>query len=171
MTEVRKSSATFVLGRDVGLFGRWLRLIGGVLLLGGILWDEVADPPPLGFYGATALYFVVVTGIYLVGYYLLSEGVFARANAWINTLILVGPPVMVFVLDLGPDAFQVGLWLYVGVSLIANFVMSYGGCEVVALPSLILRRKYTVYCPMNAVDVVEKAVVERKARTNRKETG
>ena len=77
MTEVRKASETFVLGRDAGLFGRWLRLIGGMLLLGGILWDVVADAPPLGFYGATALYFVVVTGIYLVVYYLLGEGFLA----------------------------------------------------------------------------------------------
>ena len=117
------------------------------------------------------MYFVAVTGVYLVAYYLLGDGFFARTNAWINTLILVGPPVVVFILDLGPDAFQVGLWLYVAVSLIANFMMSYGGCEVVGIPSLILRRKYTVYCPLNAVDAVEKAVTERKARTNRKETG
>ena len=171
MTEADKWSATSVLGRDAGLFGRWLRLIGGVLLLGGILWDVMADAPPLGFYGATAMYFVVVAGVYLAAYYLLGERFFARANAWINTLILVGPPVVVFVLDLGPDAFQVGLWLYVAVSLIANFVMSYGGCEVVAIPSLILKRKYTVYCPLNVVDVVEKAVAERKARTKRKQTG
>ena len=69
----------------------------------------------------------------------------------------------VFVLDLGPDAFQVGLWLYVAASLIANFFASYGGCEIVGFPSLLLGRKYTVYCPMNAVDVVDKAIAERKA--------
>ncbi len=171
MTEVRKSGATFILGRDAGRLGRWLRLIGGVLLLGGILWDVIADAPPPGFYGATALYFVAVNGVYLAAYYLLGETFFVRANAWINTLILVGPPLGVFILDLGPDALQVGLWLYVAVSLIANFAMSYGGCEVVGIPALVLRRKYTVYCPLNAVDVVEKAVAERKARINRKETG
>jgi hypothetical protein len=171
MTEARESGATFVLGRDVGSVGRWLRLIVGVCLLGSILWDVIADAPPLGFYGATAMYFVVVTGVYFVAYYLLGEGFFARANAWINTLILVGPPVVVFVLDLGPDAFQVGLWFYVAVSLLVTFVMSYGGCEVVGIPSLILGRKYPVYCPLNAVDAVEKAVAERKARTERKETG
>jgi hypothetical protein len=171
MTEAHKSSARFVLGRDAGLFGRWARLVVGVLLLGGILWDVISDAPPSGFYGATAMYFVAVTGVYLVAYYLLGDGFFARTNAWTNAVILVGPPVVVFILDLGPDAFQVGLWLYVAVSLIANFVMSYGGCEVVGIPSLILRRKYTVYCPLNAVDVVEKAVTERKARTNRREAG
>jgi len=162
MTEARKSSAAFVLGRDTGLFGRWLRLICGVLLLGGISWAVMADAPPPGFYGAAALFFVVVTVLYLAAYYLLSEGFFAKANSWINTLILVGPPVVVFVLDLGPDALQVGLWLYVAVSLIANFVMRYGGCEVVGIPALILRRKYTVYCPLNAVDVVDKVIGERK---------
>ena len=74
MIEARESSAAFVLGRDAGLFGGWLRLIAGVLLFGGIVWDVMADAPPLSFYGATALYFVAVTGVYLVAYYLLGEG-------------------------------------------------------------------------------------------------
>jgi hypothetical protein len=163
MTEARKQASTFVLGRDAGRLGRGLRLIVGVLLLSGILWDVMADAPPRGFYGATALYFVVVTGVYFVAHYLLGEGVFARVNPWISTLILIGPPVAVFVLDLGPDVFQVGLWLYVAASLIANFFASYGGCEIVGFPSLLLGRKYTVYCPINAVDVVDKAIAERKA--------
>ncbi len=91
MTEARKQASTFVLGRDAGRLGRVLRLIVGVLLLSGILWDVMANAPPRGFYGATALYFVVVTGVYFVAHYLLGEGVFARMNPWISTLILIGP--------------------------------------------------------------------------------
>jgi hypothetical protein len=42
--------------------------------------------------------------------------------------------------------------------------MSYGGCEVVAIPSLIFRTRYTLYCPYNAVDVVENALLKGSAR-------
>ena len=48
MTEARKQASTFVLGRDAGRLGRGLRLIVGVLLLSGILWDVIADAPPRG---------------------------------------------------------------------------------------------------------------------------
>ena len=42
--------------------------------------------------------------------------------------------------------------------------MSYGGCEVMAIPSLIFRRRYVVYCRYNVVDVVDKVVADRKDR-------
>src|SRR5712692_4391945 len=38
---------------------------------------------------------------------------------------------------------------------------SYGGCEVVAFPSLLFRRHYTVYCPLNAIDLVERRYTKR----------
>ncbi|MGH3621800.1 MAG: DUF6410 domain-containing protein [Sciscionella sp.] len=34
--------------------------------------------------------------------------------------------------------------------------MAYGGCEVVAIPSLVSGRRPTVYCPFNAVDAAER---------------
>jgi hypothetical protein len=42
--------------------------------------------------------------------------------------------------------------------LIFNFAMSYGGCEVMAIPSLIFGRRYIIYCPWNVVDAVDKVV-------------
>ena len=35
------------------------------------------------------------------------------------------------------------------------------GCEVVAFPSLLFRRQYTVYCPLNAIDLVERRYTKR----------
>lgn len=163
MTDARRSAAVFALGRDAGPLGRWLRLILGIFLLGYLAWDLVIGAPPLGFYGATALYFVAVAGVYLVVHYLLGAAFFARVTPWITTLSVVGPPVMVLVLGLGPDALHLALGLYVAVSLVASSLASYGGCEMVGIPSLVLGRRYTVYCPMNAVDVVDKTIVERKA--------
>ena len=43
-------------------------------------------------------------------------------------------------------------------ALLLNAVKNYGGCEVLALPSLLFRRWYTVYCPLNAIDAAERAV-------------
>jgi hypothetical protein len=40
--------------------------------------------------------------------------------------------------------------------------MRYGGCEVVAVPSLLFGKRYVVYCPYNVIDVVEKAVLDRR---------
>ena len=44
-------------------------------------------------------------------------------------------------------------------SLVLNAVINNGGCEVIAIPSFIFRRRHTVYCPLNLVDVAENAVV------------
>jgi hypothetical protein len=55
------------------------------------------------------------------------------------------------------------LLLYVGVSLIFSFFMRYGGCEVMSIPGLVFGSRHTVYCPLNVVDAVEKAVIDREA--------
>ncbi len=171
MSEEHKPGSAFTLGLDAGLFGRWARLVLGALVpLIVIVRQLVTQPPSLGFYGATALYFIAALVLYLAAHYFLGERLFARVNPWITTLILVGPPVVVLVLGLGPEAFQLGTALYIAVSLIFNFAMGYGGCEVAAIPSLILGRRYVIYCPWNAVDVVDKAVAERKGRSERERT-
>jgi hypothetical protein len=64
--------------------------------------------------------------------------------------------------DLGPPTFQIGINAYVGISLIVASFMRYGGCEVVAVASLLFGKRYVVYCPYNVIDVVEKAVLDRR---------
>ncbi len=154
----------FQLGLDAGPLGRWTRLIlGGLIPLISIMIQLSSNPPSVAFYGTTVLYFAAVLAVYLAAHYLLGERLLDRANPWIGTLILVGPPTLLLALRLGPPAFQLGLALYVSISLILNFVMSYGGCEVMAIPSVVFRRRYVVYCPWNVIDVVDKALTERRA--------
>jgi hypothetical protein len=50
--------------------------------------------------------------------------------------------------------------MYVAASAILAAAMSYGGCEVVALPALLFKRRHVVYCPYNIIDVMEDAVVK-----------
>ena len=159
-----KERTFFTLGRDAGLFGRWVRLIFGsaipLYILVRELWGKSTPP---AFYPEIFLWFVVVLAVYLAAHYFLGEQLFARANPWISTLILVGPVILEGVFPLGPAPFRVALALYIIVSLIFNFVMSYGGCEVMAIPSLVFHRRYVVYCPWNVVDVVDKVIRDHKA--------
>lgn len=159
-----RGSSIFKLGRDAGLFGRWMRLIFGVAapfyILVSDLWGKSL---PSVFFLEILLWFAVVLVIYLAAHYFLGERLFSRVNPWISTLILVGPVILVSIFPLGPAPFRIALALYIIVSLAFNFVMSYGGCEVMAIPSLVFRHRYVVYCPWNVLDVVDKAIRERKS--------
>ena len=111
-----------------------------------------------------ALYFVATLGAYTAAEVLLGERLLSKASAWPRTAILLGPLVVILALDLGPHVFHHALLLYIGVSLIFSFFMRYGGCEVMSIPGLLFQTRHTVYCPLNAVDVVEKALANRRAR-------
>lgn len=156
------TQAEFTVGHDVGFAGRWFRLIVGVyfsaLTVAQPLLADTANSNPLAFLGEVGLYFVAILIVYVAAFYLLGERVLARANPWVGTLLLLGPLGTITTLELGPEAFRVAIGLYYSLASILNFAMSYGGCEVVALPSLIFGRRYTVYCPYNAVDAIENAL-------------
>ncbi len=150
------------IGREVGTVGRWVRLIGGATLAGYVAFHALSAPSITGL-TELALYFVATLGVYTAATYLLGQRLLATSNAWVGTAILLGPLVVIFALQLGPHVFHHAILLYVGISLIFSYFMRYGGCEVMSIPSLLFGRRYTVYCPLNAVDVVEKAVVGRRS--------
>ena len=165
-------------GLDVGAFGRWTRLVLAFLLLASIAAQVIDDlagsGEPVEFYAGVAAYVAAVSVAYIGAYWLLGRRLLARKNAWINTAIFVGP------------AFLVGFWevlvrpwasfslpadlvmaagIYYGLSLILQWRIRYGGCEVVALPILLTGLRYQTYCiPLIALDAVEKRVVDRSAR-------
>ena len=50
--------------------------------------------------------------------------------------------------------------VYVGISLLLQWKIKYGGCEVVSLPTILFKRRYVTYCiPLVAVDATEKELV------------
>ena len=159
-----KADTSFTIGRDVGFIGRWFRLIIGAYfaLLATVvplLEAPISPVEALAFLGELGLYFAAILVVYLIAFFFLGERVLARANPWVGTIILLGPLVVITAFGLGPQPFRVALGLYYSVSSIFNFAMSYGGCEVIAIPSLIFGRRYTVYCPYNAVDAIESAML------------
>ena len=150
------------LGRDVGVVGRWFRLAVGGTLSGYVVYHAAQSPSAMQVL-ELALYFVAALAAYMAAEYFLGERLLAKVNAWPRTVILLGPLVVIFALQLGPKVFHHGLLLYFGVSLIVSFFTRYGGCEVMSIPGLIFGTRHTVYCPLNAVDAVEKAAIDRQA--------
>ena len=163
------------LGLDVGLFGRWSRLLWGVAILlplaVGAFWDLQDSGSSLTFYRLAGGYFLGIGAAYVGVYWALGERIFAKTNAWVNTAVFVGPAFVVAWWELLfrpltglalPLALPLGMSAYIGISFILQWKIRYGGCEVVALPILLSKRRYTTYClPLVAVDAVEKVVVER----------
>ena len=163
------------LGLDVGVFGRWSRLLWGFAIVLPLAFGAVRDlqgsGSSLSFYGLAGAYFLGISAAYVSVYWAFGERFFARANPWVNTAIFVGPAFVVAWwgllfgpptgIDL-PSALPLGMSAYIGISFILQWKIRYGGCEVVALPILLSKRRYTTYClPLVALDAVEKVVVER----------
>lgn len=152
------TQAEFRLGLDVGRLGRWFRLILGMLVLFYVADAVVFQHPTLSFLGVAGLYLIGVSGMYLAAYYWLGERLLIKSNPWLGTCILVVPVLIGLVTDLLPQSLRLALLIYIGVSLVLNFAMSYGGCEVLALPTLVFRRRYTVYCPSTVIDCLESII-------------
>jgi hypothetical protein len=149
------------IGLDLGLFGRIARFLLGSVMVAGILHDLATSNPPPMLLANAALYFLLSLIAYAAAFYVLRERILARMNPWVGTAIFLTPVLVVLLFGLGPPAFQIGINAYLGISLIVASFMRYGGCEVVAIPSLVSGRRYTVYCPYNVIDVVEKIASSR----------
>jgi Family of unknown function (DUF6410) len=80
---------------------------------------------------------------------------------WIRTGIFWAPMMFIPLLLLISRGWGFGVLLYLSVALIVGGLTSYGGCEMVALPSFLFRRHYTIYCPLNAIDLVERRYTKR----------
>ena len=166
-------------GLNVGGIGRWSRLIFGLLILlplaASIIQDFSQRGLSVAFYGLTTLYFIIIVVAYSGVYWFLGERLFAQANPWLNTLILVGPAFVVAWWDFLvfpftgirlPGALQLAMGFYVGLSFILQWRIKYGGCEVVSIPILLFKKRYTTYCiPIVAMDAVEKVVIDRIGKT------
>ncbi len=163
------------LGLDVGFVGRWSRLILGFLFVGPVAVQIANDLRTSGGdlspYVPTVAYLAGIVAAYVAVYWVLGERLFARGFVWTNTAILVGPAAVVawWNLTVGPVTgislpapFALAMAIYIGVSFLIQWRIKYGGCEVVSIPILILRRRYQTYClPIVVIDAVEKQVVDR----------
>ena len=162
------------LGLNIGLAGIASRLLLAVFYLISISVTILTSGLSISslslFLVFVGVSFAAIAAAYTATYYFLGDRL-GRWNPWVNTMIFVGPAWFLLVwggigsfIGLAlPAAFVVAMGIYVGVSFILQSKMRYGGCEVVAVPILLVKRRYPTYCiPLVAVDVVEKAVIDRK---------
>lgn len=145
----------FAVGQEVGTFGRCTRFVLGVLglvYIGAEIQQAGLSSLLIGEVAGGAL---LAMTLYVVVFWVLSKRILAHLPPWIRTGVLWAPLAFVPCLFLIPWGWGFGVLLYLSVAMIIGAFTSYGGCEVVALPSLLFRRHYTVYCPLNAIDLVE----------------
>jgi len=139
----------FAVGQEVGRCGRCARLVSGLLGLVfiGTSVAQIGLSAALIGHIAGGLFLTAV--LYIVLFWQLCERV---PHLWLRTVIFWLPATFIFL----PWGWGFGVLLYWSVACLLAALMASGDCEVVAFPSLLLRRHYTVYCPLNAIDLVER---------------
>src|SRR5260370_31652148 len=105
---------SFTIGQDTTSFGRWVRLISGLLfiLFSGLstisLTDRVDVIPLL-------VSFLGILVVYYIAYLALEKPVLARMNPWLNALVFVVPSLVIVFVPVFPAALRVGMVLDWGV--------------------------------------------------------
>lgn len=168
-------------GWNVGIVGRWFRLVMGTLMMGFFVFDFVGGDHThsLRTNVLTGLFFVGFVLVYFAAYLLVIEKVKNR-SPWIPTVLFVFPAMYFLINGVMPFELSFGylidlpyvnhpiflaMLLYVGVSMGVQFFTRYGGCEVIAIQNLIYRKRCLSYCvPLLPLDMAEKAVVDALAR-------
>ncbi len=150
-------SPRFAIGLDSTALGRWVRLLLGLLfiLYAGLRMISISERVDATL---VLVSFLGILVVYYVAYLALERLLLARHNPWLSSLVLVAPALVLVVVPLFPSWLQVGMVLYWGVSLLLNALIGYGGCEVLALPTLVYKRRYDVYCPTNVIDLAERSI-------------
>ena len=146
-----------VIGRDLLPAGRLVRVLAGLLNLAAAVGIARLSAPISAFEGGEiVLAFLAAAGAYTLGIWLLGDRLLQRLDPWLAAMVLVAPLALPFVLPMVPDPVTIGLFLYIGASQLVQAVIGCGGCEIAGIPSLLLRRRYTIYCSLNSVDLVER---------------
>lgn len=149
-----------VIGRDLLPAGRVVRILAGLLLL----LAAASATPHLGglsgpVLGQVGLAFLITAAAYTALAWVAGDRLLARVDPWLAAIVLVAPgTLLLFFL---PLTASVGFNLYIAVSLLVQALIRYGGCEILGIPTLLLRRRYTVYCVFNGADVVERSLRSR----------
>jgi hypothetical protein len=154
----------FAVGQQVGWVGRGTRLVLGLLGLVYIGAEVMRSPHSMTLIGQFAGGLLLTALLYLVLFWQLGERI---RHPWLRTILFWLPTAFIPFLYLIPWGWGFGVLLYVCVSLIVAALSSYGGCEMVAFPSLLFRRHCTIYCPLNVIDLVEQHSTRRDMEDRR----
>lgn len=149
------------IGRDLLPGGRVVRVLAGLYFLASVvaaLLSVTAGALSWQRIGQVALVFLLVAAGYTALVAVLGGRLLVRVDPWLGAILLYAPLAVILTLPFVPGWAAVGANLYIGASLLVEAVIGYGGCEIVGIPTLVLRRRYTVYCLFNSADVAERAL-------------
>lgn len=149
---------SFAVGREAGGCGRCTRAVLGLLGFVYIGMAVAQSGPSALLFARLAGGFLATAVLYVVLFWLLGERV---RHPWLRTGLFWFPAAFIPFLFLVPWGWGFGVLLYVCVSLLVAALSSYGGWGVVALPSLLFRRHCAIYCPLNAIDLLERRYTQR----------
>ena len=120
----------FTIGRQVGGCGRWARFVFGLLGLAYIGTSVVHLGLSAALIERLAGGLLLTTALYFALFWLLGERV---SQPLLRTVIFWFPAVFILL----PGGWGLGVLLYWSTACLLTALLSYGGCEVVALPSLL----------------------------------
>lgn len=146
-----------VIGHHVGPVGRIGRIVVGFLGIAWLMWRLPLWPEPDTLRAdAIAGWLLLLILAYSTAYKIIAA-LPRLQQGWIAAGILLGPPALVYLLELGPPAYHDAFFLYFAASLVLNGFLAYGGSEVLAFPTMLGSRRHVAYTPSNAIDAVERA--------------
>jgi hypothetical protein len=149
---------SFAIGQEVGGCGRCTRFVLGLLLLVSIGTSMAQSGLSAVLIGQLAGGLLLTAILYILLFWQLGERV---RHPWLRTLLFWLPAAFIPFLFLIPWGWGFGALLYLSVSLLVAALLSYGGCEMAALSSLLFRRHDAIYCPLNVIDLVERRWTKR----------
>jgi hypothetical protein len=135
-----------------GIIGRALRLMLGMLFVW--MTYTVMRSEDAAFNLRVLAAFVGMTVFYGIAHFVVSR-YGARLNRWFGAVLAVAPVVLVFALG-GPLG-RVAAVAYIGMSLLLQAIRGDGGCEVMAIPAMMLGRRTHLVCILfSPIDWIEK---------------
>jgi hypothetical protein len=155
----------------------------GVLIVLSVLFDFFggSHTHSLRTNSLIGVFFVGFILAYYVGYLLIADRL-SDKSPWVATTIFVLPAIYFSVINamIVPYELSLGyllgmpyinhpismaILLYIGISFPVQFFSRYGGCEVIAIQNLVLKKNHPSYCiPLLPVDILEKTIVDAFAR-------
>ena len=129
--------------------GSVLRLLTGVILLISVV--QVARRASLEYILASSGVVVGLLLFYMLVHWLISKHL-PHLNRWLGALVAVLPVALVFILGqgggflFGQGEGATGALAYIGLSLLIDVIRADAGCEVMALPGLLSKKRTHLAC-------------------------
>jgi len=123
-----------IVGPPVGIIGRTLRLMLA-LLLGWMAFTTMRLENST--FNLRILAVSLAIGVLYAVVHLVISSLAAKVNRWSGAAAAVAPVILLFVI--GGPLVQAGVLIYVAVSLLLQTIRADGSCEVLAIPSALVK--------------------------------